>query len=400
MHLKQHLTITREITIPDPLKLERFRHAPQLGPKALFFSGGSALHDLAQQLTHYTHNSVHLITPFDSGGSSAVLRQAFDMPAVGDIRSRLMALADQSIQGNPAIFDLFVYRMAQKASDKDLADELKLFTTGTHALMQPIPEPMREIIRNNLQLFADQMPQDFDLHGASIGNLVLTAGYTSNRKQLDPAIYLFSKLVEVRGIVRPVVDSCAHLAVRLANNEIVVGQHMFTGKWHPPVQSPIEDIWLTPSLHGKERIGIPLCDNSRRLIAQADLICYPMGSFYSSIIATLLPDGIGKAIAASRKPKVFIPNTGTDPELFGHDLSMQVERLLHTLRKDAPDNIKDSDVLNAILLDTKNGRYNGTLNRDALAARGIAVLDLNLISEQSAPLVDGKLLSDALLSFC
>ena len=45
-------------------------------------------------LPRYTHNSTHLITPFDSGGSSASLREAFGMLSVGDLRNRLLALAD------------------------------------------------------------------------------------------------------------------------------------------------------------------------------------------------------------------------------------------------------------------------------------------------------------------
>ena len=32
---------------------------------------------LSMALPNYTHNSIHLVTPFDSGGSSAKLRQAF-----------------------------------------------------------------------------------------------------------------------------------------------------------------------------------------------------------------------------------------------------------------------------------------------------------------------------------
>lgn len=69
---------------------------PPLGPR-LVFTGGTALRDLSRQLIHYTHNSVHLVTPFDSGGSSAALRRSFAMPAVGDIRNRLLALADSAV---------------------------------------------------------------------------------------------------------------------------------------------------------------------------------------------------------------------------------------------------------------------------------------------------------------
>ncbi|MFW6178435.1 MAG: 2-phospho-L-lactate transferase CofD family protein, partial [Desulfohalobiaceae bacterium] len=100
--------------LPNKVQIERCRAAPHLGPKILFFSGGNALKGLSQALIRYTHNSVHIITPFDSGGSSAELRKAFNMPAVGDIRNRLMALADQSITGNPATYSLFSYRLPRQ----------------------------------------------------------------------------------------------------------------------------------------------------------------------------------------------------------------------------------------------------------------------------------------------
>ncbi|MGE4294032.1 MAG: 2-phospho-L-lactate transferase CofD family protein, partial [Desulfovibrio sp.] len=91
------IRVAREVLVPDRIKLERYRQVPALGPRVLFFSGGTALRDTSAELVRYTHNSVHIITPFDSGGSSAILRKAFDMPAVGDIRNRLMALADTSL---------------------------------------------------------------------------------------------------------------------------------------------------------------------------------------------------------------------------------------------------------------------------------------------------------------
>ena len=77
-----HTSHPRNIKLPDLLRIGRYQKAPELGPSILFFSGGSALRQVsrAQELSH---NSIHLVTPFDSGGSSAKLRKAFDMPAIG-----------------------------------------------------------------------------------------------------------------------------------------------------------------------------------------------------------------------------------------------------------------------------------------------------------------------------
>lgn len=33
------LLLTRQVTLPDPVKVERFTRAPDLGPRILFFSG-------------------------------------------------------------------------------------------------------------------------------------------------------------------------------------------------------------------------------------------------------------------------------------------------------------------------------------------------------------------------
>ncbi|MDU0355842.1 hypothetical protein RS130_19875 [Paraglaciecola aquimarina] len=61
------IRITRTLTIPNPTKIMRFQRHPELGPKLLFFSGGSALTNFCETLKGYTHNSIHIVTPFDSG---------------------------------------------------------------------------------------------------------------------------------------------------------------------------------------------------------------------------------------------------------------------------------------------------------------------------------------------
>src|SRR3954466_10320020 len=115
--------ITRIPTFPDELRVSRSLRAPELGPRILFLSGGSALRPLCRVLKQYTHNSVHLITAFDSGGSSAKLRQSFAMPAIGDLRNRIVALADESVRGNPQIYRLFAHRLPGASSRAQLAEE-------------------------------------------------------------------------------------------------------------------------------------------------------------------------------------------------------------------------------------------------------------------------------------
>jgi CofD-related protein of GAK system len=387
--------ITREIDLPDPVRLERCRRSPDLGPTILFFSGGTALRRTARELTRFTHNSVHIVTPFDSGGSSAMLRKAFDMPAVGDVRTRLMALADQSILGNPQIFELFAHRFPKDGHPEDLALELERMSKGRHPLVSSIPDPMRRIIRNHFRDFIERMG-DFDLRGASVGNLVLAAGYLTSRRHMDPVIFIFSKLVQVLGVVRPVVNEDMHLAAGLESGETIVGQHLMTGKECPPLGSPIRKIWLTRRLDDTEPAEVAIRSKMRERILGADLICYPMGSFYSSIVANLLPRGVGRAVAGNPCPKVFIPNTSHDPELLGHTLADQVEVLIETLAADGP--IEPADVLDYVVVDSRSASYPGKVDRKRLRNLGVEVIDVPLVSTASSPLIDETLLVPVVVS--
>lgn len=96
---------------------------PALGPRLVFFTGGTALRGLSRSLTRYTHNSVHLVTPFDSGGSSAALREAFALPAVGDIRNRLAALADSMIP--QSVLDFWEMRLPAEGDSEALRARLR-----------------------------------------------------------------------------------------------------------------------------------------------------------------------------------------------------------------------------------------------------------------------------------
>ncbi|MCG8532862.1 MAG: GAK system CofD-like protein [Desulfovibrionales bacterium] len=394
------IEVTRTVQVPDPLKIERFRIAPQNGPRILFFSGGTALQGVSADIIHYTHNSVHLITPFDSGGSSAVLRKEFSMPAVGDIRNRLMSLADASVLGNPEIYAFFTHRLPKDASQRELRIEMARLADGSHPLIRAVPYPMRKLIQTSMESIQNHLSASFDLRGANLGNLVLTAGYLDNGRQLAPVIYLFSKLAEVRGIVRPVANVTADLATTLAEGRTVIGQHLITGKEVPPLTSKIENIWLVRSQEDTTPISITLSSRIASLINEAELICYPMGSFYSSVIANLLPDGVGTAIASTTCPKVFIPNTGNDNELYGHTLSEQIDTLLHHLKRDNPSAISTGDVLNLIVIDSDATRYNGTLNNDMLSRESITVVSCDLITTQSSPHIDAAVLNRILLSLC
>jgi CofD-related protein of GAK system len=389
--------VTRAADIPDAVRLARYRHAPELGVRLLFFSGGGALRGLSKKLIEYTHHSVHLITPFDSGGSSAHLRRAFRMPAVGDLRNRLMALADTSVLGNPEIYDLFASRFPEDAHTRDLRRWLDEMVAGDDPQVRAIPEPLRSIVRRHIGFFRDAMPKSFDLRGAAIGNLVLAGGYLNQGRELDPVLYLFSRLVEVRGIVRPVVDADLHLVARLSDGRRIVGQHLLTGREAPPLDAPIDRVFLSRSRTNirEHRPRIPA--SVEELIRSADLICYPIGSYYTSLIATLLPQGVSDAIAATDVPKVYVPNPGHDPEEIGMGLVEKISRLRRYLSEGMSHSVTPDRLLQFVLLDGETKGLNRKSRQD-IRRLGVEIVEVPLISAGSAPYLDDLLLAEALLS--
>jgi len=389
--------VTRPPRVPDPPRLAHLRQAPERGPRPVFFSGGSALRGASRRLIEYTHNSVHILTPFDSGGSSAVLRAAFRMPAVGDLRNRMMALADRSVLGHPEIYALFAYRFPHEGKPTALRGALRRMVRGEDERVRYIPEPLRSLVQSNLGLFQEAMPAEFDLRGANIGNLVLAGGYLDQGGRLDPVLLLFSQLVEVRGVVRPVVDEDLHLVAKLANGRTVVGQHLLAGDASSPLDSPVESLFLSRSSTRPRPYRPRIADAVVSLIRQADLVCYPIGSFYTSVIATLLPQGVADAIAETDVPKVYIPNPGHDPEEIGLTLPDKVRTLVRYLREGSDERPPVDALLHFVLVDAAASGMRATEVRE-IEKLGVGVVDTPLVSGADAPFLDDLLLVEALLS--
>ncbi len=386
--------VTRSILVPDPVRLERYVRLPELGPRVLFFSGGTALRSMCRVLKRYTHNSVHLITPFDSGGSSAPLRLAFSMPAVGDLRNRLIALADESVQGNPATYRLFSHRLDAKHPPEQLAEELASMISGAHRLVQAIPQPLRRLVRTHLRTFAEQMPEGFDLRHASIGNLLLTGGYLANDRDTNSVVFLFSRLIKARGLVRPIVDDDVTLYARTRGGRTIAGQHEITTR--VDADDPLDALWLgtddaTPQ-------ACPIEPYVGEKIRTADLICFPMGSFFTSVLANLLPQGVGQAICDAPCPKIYVPNTGVDTEQRGMSIVDAVDRIVATVRRDAGMEVPIERILNFVLLDSARGRYETPSSRKALESRGVRVLDRPVSADANPNKLDPTAVSEVLLS--
>lgn len=374
--------------------------------RPLFFSGGTALRDTSRALARHTRYSVHLLTTFDSGGSSAALRRAFAMPAVGDIRNRLVALADDGAVP-PAALAFFTSRLPPEGDADELRAHLARLGTAGHPVWRDMPKAYARPFRLHLGCFLRRMPPAFEPRLASLGNLLLAGGYLRHKRDLTPPLALFSRLLAVRGTVLPTVEESLHLAAELEDGSRVVGQHHFKS-----LPSPVARLLLT--VHEPDRVtdaGTPgastpcrprLSAMAAEHLRTADVICYPMGSFYSSVLANLLPSGVGRAVAARACPKVFIPNTGTDAELCGLGVAGQVAVLLRILRQDAPQ-ARTDELLHLVLVDSRHGRYAGGLGpetRRELEAMGVRLEDRDMISEAEPCRHDPEAVAALLLECC
>ena len=76
------------------------------GPRVVAIGGGTGLSTLLRGLKEHTSNLTAVVTVADDGGSSGVLRTQLGIPAVGDIRNCIVALAD----AEPLMGRLLQYR--------------------------------------------------------------------------------------------------------------------------------------------------------------------------------------------------------------------------------------------------------------------------------------------------
>lgn len=320
-----------------------------------FFSGGTALASVASEFAAREESPSFIITTFDSGGSTQAIRRVFDMPAVGDLRNRLLAAANPSCI-LPSTLSFLRRRVAPGLSgDRALADLRS--SLNDPALRQ---DPDAAAIAADLESFLAAMPPDFDAARASIGNIALTGAWLDEGRSIAAAIDRYARLFSLKAAILPVCEQSLHMGAELESGQILIGQHILARG----TASPVRRIFLTrtaPWQSGPVREERPPAfKGAISALREADLICFPMGSFYSSVLVSLLPEGIGRAIAESRAMKVFIPNSGADPESADLDLGAQVERLLALLRLDAPD-APAARLLNAILIDSANGQYRGRI---------------------------------------
>ena len=217
--------------------------------KVVVLGGGTGSSTLLRGLKEFPIDLTAIVSVCDDGKSTGVLREEFNIPAVGDIRRVLIALSETE----PLVAELFNYR----------------FNTTS------------------------------DLDGHTVGNLLLTASseITGN---LSDGIEALSKVLNLKGKVVPLTEDNVVLMGEMADGRIIEGEHNIT--MH---KSSIKRVFYKDEpVPTKEAV---------EAIEEADLIILSMGSVFTSIIPNLICDEIIQAIDRSKGKIMYVCNMVTQP---------------------------------------------------------------------------------------
>ncbi len=251
------------------------------GPRIVAIGGGTGLSTLLRGLKEHTSNLTAVVTVADDGGSSGVLREVLGIPAVGDIRNCIVALAD----AEPLMGRLLQYRFPIDGTDATPAEGSR----------------------------ADAGPDR--LAGHAVGNLLIAAMTAIERGDFEEGVRQVNRVLAVRGQVLPVSPTPLTLHARLADGSVVDGQSRIA------TMRDIAEVWLSPS-------DVAASDDAIGAIAEADAIIIGPGSLFTSILPALLLPGIRAAIAASTAVRIFVCNVATQHgETLGFDLADHLEAL-------------------------------------------------------------------------
>ena len=270
----------RELPMVEVIYQKRFLAR---GPRVVAMGGGTGLSTLLRGLKEHTSNLTAVVTVADDGGSTGVLRTELGIPAVGDIRNCIVALAD----AEPLMGQLLQYRFPGVA--------------GATVLDAP---PSR-----------DQETPPSSLGGHAIGNLLLAALVDLEGGDFEEAVREMNRVLAVRGRVVPATGAVLTLHARLDDGSEVTGQSRIAKA------DKVDRVWVTPE-------DCSPTEDALRAIADAELIVLGPGSLFTSILPVLLVPGIAEAIEASGALVVYACNVATQPgETGGFDLADHLDAL-------------------------------------------------------------------------
>ena len=220
-----------------------------MNKKLVVLGGGTGQSVLLKGLKQFPFDITAVVSVCDDGKSTGKIREEFNIPAVGDIRRVLIALAETE----DIVEKLVNYRFCSKG----------------------------------------------DFNGHTVGNLILAA-LTDIGGNLSSGIKLISDILNMKGEVLPLTDECVTLMGEMEDGEVIEGEHHIT-------LSPkkIKKVFYKEKAKANKEV--------LEKIKESDAIILSMGSLYTSIIPNLLCKDVVKAIDNSNAKIIYVCNVVTQP---------------------------------------------------------------------------------------
>lgn len=208
-----------------------------------------------------------LVTVADDGGSTGRLREQFDIPAMGDIRNVMIAMAESET----LLSRLMSYRF------KDAANS--------------------------------------EIAGHNLGNLILTAMIEHSGNFME-SIGVISKVLNVKGDIVPSTLQVITLYARMMDGTIVKGETNI-----PTKRNRIKEVFYQEHVRASRQ--------AIKAINQADYIIYGIGSLYTSICPNLIIEDIQEALSISTAKKIYVCNAMSQTgETDGYSVEDHVQAII------------------------------------------------------------------------
>ncbi len=209
--------------------------------------GGRGQSTLLRGLKHY--DNIHLtslVTVADDGGSTGRLRRLYDIPAMGDVRNVLIAMAES------------------------------------------------ETLLSSLMSYRFKELEKSEIGGHNLGNLILTA-MMENSGNFIESIGAISKVLNVKGDIVPASLQVITLYARMMDGTIVKGETNI-----PTKRNRIKEVFYQEVVRASRQAVVA--------IDKADVVIYGIGSLYTSICPNLIIEDIQQALKKSKAKKIYVCN--------------------------------------------------------------------------------------------
>lgn len=239
--------------------------------RVVTIGGGTGSYVSLMGLKKYDLKLAAIVSMLDNGGSSGILRDELGVLPPGDVRQCLVALAESS----KLLRDLFNYRF-----------------------------------------------EDGGLKGHSFGNIFLST-LEKQSGSMKKAIEEAGKILRTRGKVVPITfTKNTALCVDLADGTTIKGETHIDVVEKREKRAPIVKVYLSSPAS--------LNDDAREEIEKADFILIGPGDLYTSLLPSILVDGMPEALKNSKAKKIFVVNLMTK---YGHTSGYGAKKHLEELEK-------------------------------------------------------------------